>query len=139
MKKASRILLTVGGVIDLVAGITLFVSAFYILIAAIVFFSTGGGVSIFFTYYPEVDSAEEGAALAMTICGIVYAFAGLLCAGLGVLAVVASRKSFNARDNAKKGDYITVIVLNAICDCPPAIIGAIFGLITYNKENPENK
>ena len=139
MKKASRILLTVGGVIDLVAGITLFVSAFYIFIAAIVFFSTGGGVSLFFSYPQDADAAEGAVVAAMTICAIVYTCSALLCVGLGVLAVVASRKSFNARDNAKKGDYITVIVLNAICDCPPAIVGAIFGLITYNKENPENK
>ena len=135
MKKASRILLTVGGALDIVSAVGFFIAAFYMLLASTIFGITG--TSIMFYYDPEV--AEESASMVMSIMAVVYVFVGLSFIACGVLAIIASKKTFAARDNADKGQLITIIVLNALLDNPAAIVGSIFGLITLNKEKNEKE
>ena len=136
MKKASRILLTIGGVFHIVNSVSFFIAALVFLIASIVFFATGA--NWFGFVYDSVES-EEVMQIAMTISGAMYIVCALMFVGFGIMSIIAARLTFNAIENGDKSKYITVIVLSAILDVIVAIVGSIFGLITLNRENSEKE
>ena len=136
MKKASRILLTIGGVFHIVDGVSFFIAALVFLIGSIVFFATGA--NWFGFIYDSVDT-EETMTIAMTMSAIIYIVCALMFVGFGIMSIIAARLTFNAIENGNKTKYITVIVLSALLDVVTAIVGSIFGLITLNKEKNEKE
>lgn len=136
MKKASNILLTIGGVFHIINGIIFFGAALYFFIASIAFFAFGFnwmGIA-----YDE-SMTEETLAITFNIVAAVYILVGFTFIGCGILSEIAAKITFDTKENGNKKNYITVIVLSAILDSPAAIVGSIFGLITLNKEQPEIK
>ncbi len=134
MKKASNILLTIGGVFHIINGIIFFGAALYFFIASIAFFAFGFnwmGIA-----YDE-SMTEETLAITFNIVAAVYILIGFLFVGCGILSEITSKITFDTKENGNKKNYITVIVLSAILDSPAAIVGSIFGLITLNREKPE--
>ncbi len=134
MKKASNILLTIGGVFHIINGVVFFMAALYFFIASIAFFAFGYnwmGIN-----YDEA-MGEEALAITFNIVAAVYILVGFMFIGCGILSEISAKITFNTRENGNKKNYITVIVLSAILDSPAAIVGSIFGLITLNKEKPE--
>ena len=134
MKKASNILLTIGGILHIINGVVFFLASLYFFIASIAFFAYGyNWMGI------QYDDAmtEETIAITFNIVAAVYILVGFIFIGCGILSEIAAKITFNTKENGNKKNYITVIVLSAILDSPAAIVGSIFGLFTLNKETPE--
>ena len=136
MKKASRILLTIGAIFHIVDGVTFILVSIYFFSASILFFATGQNL---FGFNYSSGSAEEAANITFIIAAWVYIFVGILFIAFGVISFVTSKLTFQARENGDKHKFITVIVLSAILDVAAAVVGAIFGLIVLNKEKQETK
>ena len=132
MKKASNILLTIGGVFHIVDGIVFISSSIYFIIAAVFFFATGQN---WFGFVYDAEETAEVMDLTMTIVSTVYIFIGLLFVSFGVLSFIASKLTFQVRENSDKSKLITVLVISAILDCVSAVVGCIFGLIALSREN----
>ena len=134
MKKASNILLTIGGILHIINGVAFFLASLYFFIASIAFFAFG--YNWMGIQYDETMT-EETIAITFNIVAAVYILVGFMFIGFGILSEIAAKITFNTKENGNKKNYITVIVLSAILDSPAAIVGSIFGLITLNKEKPE--
>ena len=132
MKKASSILLTIGGVFHIVDGIVFISASIYFILASIFFFATGQN---WFGFVYDSEETAEVMDLTMTIVSTVYIFVGLLFVSFGVLSFIASKLTFQARENSDKSKLITVLVISAILDCVSAVVGCIFGLIALSREN----
>lgn len=134
MKKASNILLTIGGILHIINGVVFFLASLYFFIASIGFFAYG--FNWMGIQYDETMT-EETIAITFNIVAAVYILVGFIFIGCGILSEIAAKITFNTKENGNKKNYITVIVLSAILDSPAAIVGSIFGLITLNREKPE--
>lgn len=134
MKKASKILLIVGGVLHIISGIGFITAAIYFLAASIAFF--GFGANWFGIPY-EYAETEEAMMISMTICASLYIFFAFVFVGCGVFELVVSKYTFNVSEDENKKKYITSIVFSALFDNPPALVGSILGLIAFNKEQNE--
>lgn len=129
MKKASRVLLSVGGALHIVEGVTFLLVALAFLIISIVFLSSG--TMIIATGVEE--EGQEAASLTMMIISIVYLCVSLLVLiPFGIVSFVAAKYTFNSRDSEDKGKYIGSIIFGGIFDNPPAVIGGIFGIIALD-------
>ena len=134
MKKASNILLTIGGILHIINGVVFFLASLYFFIASIGFFAYGYN---WMGIQYDDTMTEETIAITFNIVAAVYILVGFVFIGCGILSEIAAKITFNTKENGNKKNYITVIVLSAILDSPAAIVGSIFGLITLNKEKPE--
>ena len=134
MKKASNILLTIGGILHIINGVVFFLASLYFFIASIGFFAYGYN---WMGIQYDDTMTEETIAITFNIVAAVYILVGFIFIGCGILSEIAAKITFNTKENCNKQNYITVIVLSAILDSPAAIVGSIFGLITLNKEKPE--
>lgn len=146
MKKASQIILLIGGIAAIVAAVGMFI---YAIFSAII-----GGVAImvlngtfaaedipawaneiiakFQELYPNINGWEALAAFAMTLAILFFVFA--------ILCIPAAILSFIARGKEKKGLYIACIILGIVsCTLIPAV-GGVFGLIGSAQDpQPEEK
>ena len=134
MKKASNILLTIGGILHIINGVVFFLASLYFFIASIGFFAYGYN---WMGIQYDDTMTEETIAITFNIVAAVYILVGFIFIGCGILSEIAAKITFNTKENGNKKNYITVIVLGAILDSPAAIVGSIFGLIILNKKKPE--
>lgn len=134
MKKASRILLTIGGALHIVNGVAFILASFYLIIAAIAFFAFGYN---WFAIPYETASDAETASLAFNVVALVYIILAITFITLGIFGFCVASYTFKTRDIEAKGRYITTIVFGAIFDNPCAVIGSIFGLIVLNKKGQD--
>lgn len=131
MKKVSRILLTVGGILHIVNAVSLFLAACYLFAASIAFIAFG--YNWFGIEYTE--EMAEAFPLAFTLCSVIYIILGITFICLGILCIIASKFAFGAIDSGDRKKYIVTIVLSAIIECVPAIVGAVFGLFSIKDKD----
>lgn len=132
MKKASKILLTIGGIINIVGAVAAIIAG---LVLAIMSFAGGG---IFLEYLQQIgtempeDMPVDGAIVLAIIAGLICLFAGVVVFILllvsGIIAVKASKKNV-------KGSFIACIVWSVLTENIFLLVGGIFGLIGLNQEN----
>ena len=124
MRRASNILLLVGGIYSIVCAVTFFVTA-------IVFFV--GGTPIYGRYLEEaliqagIDDPERVrllVQLSSILCGVAFIICAILCIPSAIL-------SFVARNKPTKGLLIANIVIGYLCGTTYNVVGGILGLI-YN-------
>lgn len=130
MRKASKVLLTVGGILHIVNGVTFLMGGLVFIIFSLIFLTTGN------LYGSELvgDMGELDYELAMNIvAGLYVAFAQTFIA-LGILSLIGSKLTFRTRESNEKRKLITTIVFGGILDNYPAVLGGIFGLIANGKE-----
>ena len=143
MRKASQIVLLVGGILCIVSAIALFV---YAILAAAV-----GGVAVmvlngtippadipawvnefiarFTAYFPEINTWEALASFAFTLAGLCLLFA--------IIGIPAAVLSFIARNKEKSGLYIACIVLGILSGTLVTAVGGVFGLIANSQQPKE--
>ncbi len=133
MKKASNILLLIGGILTLVslgglliAGIVLVVLGSPALTPYLIEGINNGTVHTSFPGTPEEQVALIQTVLSTTgTCLLLYM----------IPVTVAGVFAFIARSKQRTGFYVAAIVLAAIFTyCAPVIVGSIFGLITESRE-----
>lgn len=132
MKKASKILLTIGGIINIVGAVAAIIAG---LVLAIMSFAGGGFI---LEYLQEVgaempeDMPVDGAIILAIIAGLICLFAGVVVFILllvsGIIAVKAPKKNV-------KGSFIACIVWSVLTESIFLLVGGIFGLIGLNQEN----
>ena len=125
MRRASNILLLVGGIYAIVCAVTFFVMG--------IVFLTGGSLPIIGHYLEEafkqagIDDPEKVRLLiqiASISCGVTFIFCAVLC-------IPSCIVSFAARKNPTKGLLIANIVIGYFCGTTYNVVGGILGLI-YN-------
>ena len=125
MRRASNILLLVGGIYSIVCAVTFFVMA--------IVFLTGGSLPIIGRYLEEalhqagVDDPERVRLiiqLSSIFTGVTFIFCAILC-------IPSCIVSFVARKNPTKGLLIANIVIGYLCGTTYNVVGGILGLI-YN-------
>ena len=136
MKKASRVLLTIGGILHIVDGVSFIIASLYFLIASILYF--GFGTNIFFAVF-DAEDATEPLTVVLISMAISFILFFLMFISFGIMSFFASKLTFNARETNDKKTLITSIVMGAILDNPPAVVGSIFALVVANKEKEEIK
>lgn len=132
MKKASKILLTIGGIINIVGAVAAIIAG---LVLAIMSFAGGGFILEYLQQagaeMPE-DMPVDGAIILAIIAGLICLFAGVVVFILllvsGIIAVKASKKNV-------KGSFIACIVWSVLTENIFLLVGGIFGLIGLNQEN----
>ena len=134
MKKASNILLTIGGIFHIVNGVAFILASFYFLAGAIAFFVYG---QTWFIQIVDDEMAAEIVNLSLTISAVMLIVLFVMFIGFGVLSFIASKYTFVTKENNEKRRLIACIVFGAILDNAAVIVGSIFGLIVANKEKQE--
>lgn len=132
MKKASKILLTIGGIINIVGAVAAIIAG---LVLAIMSFAGGGFILEYLQQagaeMPE-DMPVDGAIILAIIAGLICLFAGVVVFILllvsGIIAVKAPKKNV-------KGSFIACIVWSVLTESIFLLVGGIFGLIGLNQEN----
>lgn len=124
MKKASKILLTIGGVFHIVNGIGFIGGAIAFIVGSIMFF--GFGNNWFGAMFDTMEESVETAQIALTISGFIYIFCALIFSVFAVLSFIGSKLTFNIVDEGEKKDFIISIVFAALLDNAPALVGSIF-------------
>lgn len=132
MKKVSKILLTIGGIINIVGAVAALIAG---LVFAIMSFAGGG---IFLEYLQQIgtempeDMPVDGAIVLAIIAGLICLFAGVVVFILllisGIIAVKAPKKNV-------KGSFIACIVWSVLTENIFLLVGGIFGIIGLNQEN----
>ncbi|MBQ6731300.1 MAG: hypothetical protein IJR08_05275 [Bacilli bacterium] len=131
MRKVSRILLLVGGILAIVTAASL-------LVTAIILFASG---SPLLTQFLEPIFKEQGIedpekiTLAIQIASITMGVFFLIMALCGVPATIVN---FAARKNQNKGLLIACIILNYLSGSYFGIAGGITGLIANAREERRN-
>ena len=112
MRKASKILLTVGGILHIVNGVTFLMGALVFFIFSIIFFTTGN------LYGAELvnDMGEFDYEIAMNVVAALYITFAQTFVVLGVLSLVGSKLTFRARESNEKKKLITTIVFGGSLD-----------------------
>lgn len=134
MKKASKILLTIGGVLHIVNGVAFVGGAIAFIVGSIMFFGLGNNWFVNF-FENESADAEYIGRLTFTISAIIYIFASLLFAALAALSFVGSKLTFGIIDKGEKKQFIIGIVFGALLDNAPALVGSIFKLFVEKEPN----
>ena len=125
MRRASNILLLVGGIYAIVCAVTFFVMG--------IVFLTGGSLPIIGHYLEEafrqadIDDPEKVRLLIQITsisCGVTFIFCAVLC-------IPSCIVSFVARKNPTKGLLIANIVIGYLCGTTYNVVGGILGLV-YN-------
>ena len=133
MKKVSRILFLVGGIIGLCLGSLFLLLGVLFLIFSLPFFLDivreglqNGSIS---TTAKSVDAA-------VMIWQMTYTSLSISMFVMSVLGFINAVLSFTARKkDGSKGLYIANIVFGLLSCCELNLVGAILGLIAYNKMN----
>ena len=139
MKKASKILLIIAGVINLLACIALFIVG---LVYAILAFVTG--TLVFEGWAVDIQEMLEAMGVpedAMRwVLAAVFALICLLVFGaLAIIWLVGSIIAFKGSKPKKKGIFIANIVFAIICENIFALVGGILGLIGFKPEKPQEE
>ena len=125
MRRASNILLLVGGIYSIACAVAFFITA--------IVFLTGGSLPIIGRYLEEVlhqagvDDPERVRLLiqiASISCGCTFIFCAILCIPSAIV-------SFIARNKPTKGLLIANIVIGYLCGTTYNVVGGVLGLI-YN-------
>ena len=131
MKKASKILLIIAGVFNLLACIALFIVG---LVYAIIAFA--GGALIFGEYTAEIQALVESwgvteEALRWIVAAIFALIYLVVFGALAIIYLVGSIIAFKGGKPKKKGIFIANIVFAVICENIFSLVGSILGLIGY--------
>ena len=137
MKKLSKIFMTIGGVFHIVNGVSLLIAAITLLTACVIFVVTGNLYGADLIVDSSGDEAIETLRLTFNLVAILYLWIGLAFIALAVVSFVASKLTFRASEAKDQKGFIVPLVFAIILDVKIAIVGAVFGLISLNKE--ENK
>lgn len=137
MKKASKILLIIAGVINLLACIGLFITG---LVYSIIAFA-GGALLFedmaveFQEWFQEMGVPEDALrwVVAAAFALIYFAVFGLLAIFYLVGAIIA----FKGSKPKKRGVLIANIVFGVICENIFGLVGGILGVIGFNKGSPQ--
>ena len=124
MKKASKILLTIGGVFHIVEGVGFISAAITFIVGSILFF--GFGNNWFGAMFDTMEEGTEAAQIALTVSGCMYIFGAFLFIGFAILSFIGAKLTFNIIDDGEKKDFIISIVFAALLDNTPALVGSIF-------------
>ena len=139
MKKASKILLIIAGVFNLLACIGLFITG---LVYAIIAFA--GGALLFEELTVEIQEMIEGMGvpedairwIVAAVCALVY----LVVFGLlAIIFLVGAIIAFKGSKPKKKGIFIANIVFAVICENIFALVGGILGLIGFKPEEQQEE
>lgn len=135
MKKASKILLTIAGVFNLVAAIGLIITG---IVFAIMAFVDLAAFPIH-DLVAELEQAFQGTDIPteaiVTIVAAIVAVISFVGFGVGfVFLLITSIISFKGAKAKKKGILIANIVFGVMTDGILNIVGAILGIIALNKE-----
>lgn len=136
MRKVSKVLLTIGGIVHIVNGASLLLASLILMVASIVFFVTGN------LYGAEIVSSVSDAEtlqLTMNILAGVYIGLSILFIGLGIVSFIASKITFRANETNEKNLLIAAIVFGIIIDVAVAVVGGIFGLIALTNSEDNKK
>ena len=137
MKKAARILLTIGAIFNLLITIGVAIAG---LVMAIITLAAG---SIFpAEYYSEIANAitetwpeVDPEALKWIVLGIQALIILLIATALFVLYLVFTIISFNGAKGKGKGIFIANIVFSIICENWLCFVGGILGVVGVSIEN----
>ena len=124
MKKASKILLTIGGVFHIVEGFAFISGCITFIVGAILFFAFGN--NWFGTFFDTMEESVEAAQIALTLSAFIYIFCAIIFSVFAVLSFIAAKLTFNILDGGEKKDFIVSIVFAALLDNTPALVGSIF-------------
>ena len=124
MKKASKILLTIGGVFHIVEGFAFISAAIAFIVGGIVFLAAGN--NWFGAMFESMEESAEAAQIALTLSSFIYFFGALVFIAFAVLSFVGSKLTFKILDGGEKKDFIISIVFAALLDNTPALVGSIF-------------
>ena len=131
MKKATKILLTVGGVLEIVAGVGL-------IIAAIVCFILASPAFVDFIRQLATEESKgatpEKIDQAMLIMQWALILSGVICAVIGVFGAIGSVITFKAQRADSRGLYIAALVFGILSGTTVASVGAVFGLVSSGRE-----
>ena len=131
MKKATHILLTVGGVLEIVAAVGCIIGAVVCFILA----------SPIFVDFVRDMAMEEGRGAtaeeidrAMKIMQLALVYSGVICAFFGIMSAIGSVVTFKAQKAGTRGLYIATLVFGVLGGTTVASVGAIFGIIQTSRE-----
>ena len=131
MKKATSILLTIGGVLEIVAAVGCIIGAVVCFILA---------SPMFVDFVREVATEESKGASpdkieqAVLIMQWALIYSGVICAVVGVMSAIGSVVTFKAQKAGTRGLYIAALVFGILGGTTVASVGAIFGLVTTSRE-----
>ena len=136
MKKASKILLTISGVVYLIAAIALAILGIVWGIMAFVAVSSLPFGAILTEYLQEfVENISVPEDMIDTVVGIV---AGIVCLVTGaagfVMCLIVSIINFKGAKAKKKGILIANIVFGVLCESILGIAGGVLGIIGLGQE-----
>ena len=133
MKKASKILLTIGGVINIIAAVSVLIAG---LVFAIMSFM---GIGFFVEYMNQVGGdmgGDEMGVNAALIYSIVAGLLSLLGGAVGfILLLISGIIGVKAPKKNVKGSFIACIVWSVLTENIFLLVGGIFGIIGLNQEN----
>ena len=133
MKKASKILLTIGGVINIIGAVSVLIAG---LVFAIMSFM---GTGFFVEYMNQVGGdmgGDEMGVNAALIYSIVAGLLSLLGGAVGfILLLISGIIGVKAPKKNVKGSFIACIVWSVLTESIFLLVGGIFGLIGLNQEN----
>ena len=139
MKKASKILLIIAGVFNLLACIALAITGIVYAVIAFV-----GGTLIFQDMGVEIQEffQEMGASEVAMKWLVAAAFALIYLVVFGLLAIiylVGAIIAFKGSKPKKKGIFIANIVFAVLCENIFALVGGILGLIGFKPEEQQEE
>ena len=133
MKKASKILLTIGGVINIIGAVSVLIAG---LVFAIMSFM---GTGFFVEYMNQVGGdmgGDEMGVNAALIYSIVAGLLSLLGGAVGfILLLISGIIGVKAPKKNVKGSFIACIVWSVLTENIFLLVGGIFGIIGLNQEN----
>ena len=134
MKKASKILLTIAGIFNLIACIGLFITG---LVYAIIAFA--GGALLFEELTVEIQEMIEGIgvpedAIRWLVAGVFALIYLCVFGALAIIYLVGAIVAFKGSKPKKRGVLIANIVFGIICENILGLVGGILGVIGFGKE-----
>ena len=124
MKKASKILLTIGGVFHIVEGFAFISGAITFIVGGILFLAFG--YNWFGAMFDTMEETTEAAQIAFSLSAFIYFFCACVFIAFAVLSFLGAKFTFRIIDGGEKKDFIVSIVFAALVDNTPALVGSIF-------------
>ena len=131
MKKVSKILLTIGGILNIIGAVGAFISG---IVLAIMSFAGSGFLIEYMREMAETmpeDMGVDPAIIIGIIAGLTSLFTGII---LFVLFLVSGCVALKAPKKNQKGSFIACIVWSVLTESIFLLVGGIFGLIGLNQE-----
>ncbi len=134
MKKASKILLTIGGIFNIIAAISILIAG---LVFAIMSFMGSGFVLEFIKQMGGGMGDDMGPEANLALIYSIAAGIGSLFGGaIGfILFLISGVVALKAHKKNVKGSFIGCIVWGVLTESLLLLLGGIFGIIALNKEN----